>query len=255
MGDAGVAIGDLKLVQLRAELQARSLAAEGSKAELVARLRDALDAERSAAAAGDDGARAKRPRIDDDAAGAHIRGGGGGGGGGGSGGDDDSDDSDVGPALPAGYVGSGAADDDTGGDGGSAVAAPGGNSDASAQSQPPAPVPRRRRRLEHEAAYLDSLPSAAMYEKSYMHRAQLTATLVTPAGSDFIVTGSAGAQRRGIGGSLAAAGGGRCPLVRRPTHLLPLVTFRSTPRRRRRQVLEEDPWRDRVRKVVPGAHG
>jgi peptidylprolyl isomerase domain and WD repeat-containing protein 1 len=39
-------------------------------------------------------------------------------------------------------------------------------------------------------AFLDKLPAAEMYEKSYMHRDLVTHVLVTP-GTDFVVTASA----------------------------------------------------------------
>ncbi len=43
--------------------------------------------------------------------------------------------------------------------------------------------------LEHEQIFLDALPSAAMYERSYMHRDCITQVAVAQA-SDFIITGS-----------------------------------------------------------------
>ena len=43
--------------------------------------------------------------------------------------------------------------------------------------------------LEHEKVYLEALPSAAMYERSYMHRDQITQVAVAQA-TDFIITGS-----------------------------------------------------------------
>ncbi|KAF6168375.1 hypothetical protein GIB67_018215 [Kingdonia uniflora] len=54
----------------------------------------------------------------------------------------------------------------------------------------PAPAPRARpkRPLQFEHAYLDSLPSANMYEKSYMHRDVVTHVCV--AATDFFITGS-----------------------------------------------------------------
>ncbi len=42
--------------------------------------------------------------------------------------------------------------------------------------------------LEHEAAYLKALPSAAMYERSYMHRDTITHVAVARA-VDFVITG------------------------------------------------------------------
>ncbi|KAK1435088.1 hypothetical protein QVD17_00848 [Tagetes erecta] len=52
----------------------------------------------------------------------------------------------------------------------------------------PAPVRRPKRPLQFEHAYLDSLPSANMYEKSYMHRDVVTHVAVSSA--DFFITGS-----------------------------------------------------------------
>ncbi|KAI3420527.1 Peptidylprolyl isomerase [Psidium guajava] len=53
----------------------------------------------------------------------------------------------------------------------------------------PAPPARRKRPLQFEQAYLDALPSANMYEKSYMHRDVVTHVAVSAA--DFFITGSA----------------------------------------------------------------
>ncbi|KAK4788780.1 hypothetical protein SAY86_020099 [Trapa natans] len=53
----------------------------------------------------------------------------------------------------------------------------------------PAPKARSKRPLQFEQAYLDSLPSANMYEKSYMHRDVVTHVAVSSA--DFFMTGSA----------------------------------------------------------------
>ncbi|KAJ0020764.1 hypothetical protein Pint_31942 [Pistacia integerrima] len=53
----------------------------------------------------------------------------------------------------------------------------------------PAPKARAKRPLRFEQAYLDSLPSANMYEKSYMHRDVVTHVAVSTA--DFFITGSA----------------------------------------------------------------
>ncbi|XVE79289.1 hypothetical protein DITRI_Ditri14bG0045900 [Diplodiscus trichospermus] len=55
-----------------------------------------------------------------------------------------------------------------------------------------APRPRPKRPLQFEQAYLDSLPSANMYEKSYMHRDVVTHVAVTSA--DFFITGSVDAK-------------------------------------------------------------
>ena len=43
--------------------------------------------------------------------------------------------------------------------------------------------------LEHEAMYLEALPCAQMYERSYMHRDAVTHVAVAPE-TDFFVTGS-----------------------------------------------------------------
>jgi peptidylprolyl isomerase domain and WD repeat-containing protein 1 len=54
----------------------------------------------------------------------------------------------------------------------------------------PAPAKQRQKRpLQFEKAFLNALPSAAMYEKSYMHRDVVTHVAVSPA--DFFITGSA----------------------------------------------------------------
>ncbi|KAF3551373.1 hypothetical protein DY000_02006963 [Brassica cretica] len=52
----------------------------------------------------------------------------------------------------------------------------------------PAPRVKRKRPLQFEQAYLDSLPCANMYEKSYMHRDVVTHVAVSAA--DFFITGS-----------------------------------------------------------------
>ncbi|KAK2968073.1 hypothetical protein RJ640_000488 [Escallonia rubra] len=52
----------------------------------------------------------------------------------------------------------------------------------------PAPRSRPKRPLQFEQAYLDALPSANMYEKSYMHRDVVTHVAVSAA--DFFITGS-----------------------------------------------------------------
>jgi peptidylprolyl isomerase domain and WD repeat-containing protein 1 len=48
---------------------------------------------------------------------------------------------------------------------------------------------KKPRRLAHEAAFLDKLPAAEMYEKSYMHRDTVTHCVVTNR-TDFVVTAS-----------------------------------------------------------------
>lgn len=53
----------------------------------------------------------------------------------------------------------------------------------------PAPRARPKRPLQFEQAYLDALPSANMYEKSYMHRDVVTHVAVSAA--EFFITGSA----------------------------------------------------------------
>ena len=50
--------------------------------------------------------------------------------------------------------------------------------------------PGNAQRLDHEAEYLHALPSAEMYERSYMHRDVVTHAVVA-AEVDFIATGSA----------------------------------------------------------------
>ncbi|KAG6470196.1 hypothetical protein ZIOFF_071253 [Zingiber officinale] len=52
----------------------------------------------------------------------------------------------------------------------------------------PAPRSRPKRPLHFEQTFLDSLPSAHMYEKSYMHRDVVTHVAVSSA--DFFITGS-----------------------------------------------------------------
>ncbi|KAI4334267.1 hypothetical protein L6164_018977 [Bauhinia variegata] len=52
----------------------------------------------------------------------------------------------------------------------------------------PAPRSRPKRPIQFEKAYLDALPSANMYEKSYMHRDVVTHVAVSTA--DFFITGS-----------------------------------------------------------------
>ena len=81
-----------------------------------------------------------------------------------------SDDDMVGPAPPP----PGAADDDD-----------------DEQEVGPAMPPKAKKKkiLAFEQVYLDSMPSASMYEKSYMHRDDITCVAVTP-GTDFFITGS-----------------------------------------------------------------
>eukprot|EP00878_Enallax_costatus_P002186 GHUV01002357.1.p1 GENE.GHUV01002357.1~~GHUV01002357.1.p1 ORF type:complete len:625 (+),score=138.92 GHUV01002357.1:201-2075(+) len=53
---------------------------------------------------------------------------------------------------------------------------------------PQPPKPKKRKVLQFEQQYLDALPCAQMYERSYMHRDTLTYVVATP--TDFIITGS-----------------------------------------------------------------
>ncbi|GFR48933.1 hypothetical protein Agub_g10939, partial [Astrephomene gubernaculifera] len=53
---------------------------------------------------------------------------------------------------------------------------------------PAPPKPKKRKILEFEQQYLDALPSAAMYERSYMHRDTVNNIAVTS--TDFIITTS-----------------------------------------------------------------
>ncbi|KAK9833523.1 hypothetical protein WJX81_001231 [Elliptochloris bilobata] len=54
---------------------------------------------------------------------------------------------------------------------------------------PELPKAKRRKVLEHEQMYLEALPCAEMYERSYMHRDTVTHIAVAPE-TDFFVTGS-----------------------------------------------------------------
>lgn len=51
-----------------------------------------------------------------------------------------------------------------------------------------ASAPKKRKVLPHEKLYLESLPSAESYERSYMHRDIITNCLVTA--TDFVITAS-----------------------------------------------------------------
>ena len=53
------------------------------------------------------------------------------------------------------------------------------------------PKAKKKKTLAFEQVYLDSMPSASMYEKSYMHRDDVTCVAVTP-GTDFFITGQRG---------------------------------------------------------------
>jgi len=54
---------------------------------------------------------------------------------------------------------------------------------------PPPPKPKKRKILEHESVYLDALPSASMYERSFMHRDTVTHVVFAPT-HDFFITAS-----------------------------------------------------------------
>eukprot|EP00001_Collodictyon_triciliatum_P158478 27806_2 len=54
------------------------------------------------------------------------------------------------------------------------------------------PPAKRKKMLEHETLYTDALPSASMYERSFMHRDVLTHAVVTR--KDFVVTVSTDGQ-------------------------------------------------------------
>lgn len=97
---------------------------------------------------------------------------------------DDSSEDEFGPALPPPSGGAGHQDD------GAATA----SSSAGAAAGPEGMGhPTKTRTLEHEATYLDALPSAQLYEHSFMHRDAVLHTLVL-SGSDLIVTASACGQ-------------------------------------------------------------
>lgn len=51
------------------------------------------------------------------------------------------------------------------------------------------PAKKKRKTLAHEAVYLDALPSASMYERSFMHRDVVTHAVFAPS-HDFFVTAS-----------------------------------------------------------------
>jgi peptidylprolyl isomerase domain and WD repeat-containing protein 1 len=63
------------------------------------------------------------------------------------------------------------------------------DSDDEPMPMPMPAKPKKRKVLEFERVYIDNLPSAEMYEKSYMHRDVISHVLVTPH-TDFIVTAS-----------------------------------------------------------------
>eukprot|EP00793_Prasinoderma_coloniale_P006994 PRCOL_00001826-RA len=92
-------------------------------------------------------------------------------------------DDDVGPMPPP------PPGDDSDDDVGPAPAAAGGEGDDGPSPAAHTAKKRKRRALEGEAAYVSALPSADMYEKSYMHRD--TVLHVAAARNDFFITASA----------------------------------------------------------------
>jgi peptidylprolyl isomerase domain and WD repeat-containing protein 1 len=99
---------------------------------------------------------------------------------------EESSDDDVGPALPPALS---QAPVESGGTTDKEVPLTGGSS---AGNAPPARVPRVPRMSEAAVRSLvEALPSATLYERSYMHRAPVTHVVVTP-GTDFIITADAG---------------------------------------------------------------
>ena len=71
--------------------------------------------------------------------------------------------------------------------GGASEAAPG--DWLMAMPGPPPPKSKKRKILEHESVYLDALPSASMYERSFMHRDTVTHVAFAPT-HDFFITAS-----------------------------------------------------------------
>ena len=67
---------------------------------------------------------------------------------------------------------------------------------AAGGAQAPQRAKKRKKRkvLEFERVYLESLPAAEMYEKSYMHRDVVTDVIVTP--NEFVITASCDGQVR-----------------------------------------------------------
>lgn len=62
------------------------------------------------------------------------------------------------------------------------------NANPDDKHEEPEPAPKRRKNEEFEPLYLENLPLAENYEKSYMHRDTITHLVVTC--TDFIITGS-----------------------------------------------------------------
>lgn len=65
---------------------------------------------------------------------------------------------------------------------------PDGDEEVDADVGPMPPKSKKRKVLQFEQQYLDALPNAQMYEKSYMHRDTITHVVATS--TDFIITGS-----------------------------------------------------------------
>lgn len=203
-------VTNLKLVQLRSALERRGLTIEGSKSELIDRLQAALRHEAAAVLSKP----LKRARVDSQSDSTEVpRRGAAGRSSGTDSPDDDigpsvphsatvaeDEDDDVGPKVPEGLAKNDSDEDDDigpavplelGGVAETASSAEGSSPPSEAAQQNAALKEAvRRRALRDEHAYLEALPSAAMYERSYMHRATLTHVVTTP-GTDFIVTASA----------------------------------------------------------------
>eukprot|EP00398_MALV-I-01_sp_L67-1_P000791 gene791-61_t len=104
--------------------------------------------------------------------------------------DESSDDDNFGP-MPAGAPAGGDDDESSDDDFGPKPAGAGAPAEEKKKKKKvAAPVVKKRKVLKNEATYLANLPSAQMYEKSYMHRDHVTHIVVsTP--TEFIITGSA----------------------------------------------------------------
>ena len=85
---------------------------------------------------------------------------------------------DIGPARP----GADEADEEAG-------PPPPDAGDSDGDIGPAAPPKKKRKVLEYEDRYLEELPGAQMYERSYMHRDHISCVVVAPR-HDFIITGS-----------------------------------------------------------------
>mmetsp|Transcript_11457 Transcript_11457/g.35010 ORF Transcript_11457/g.35010 Transcript_11457/m.35010 type:complete len:644 (+) Transcript_11457:87-2018(+) len=76
---------------------------------------------------------------------------------------------------------------------GAGPAPPPGTNGEDSTKQAVKPKRKKRRVLVNERAFVDTLPCAEMYQRSYMHRDVVTHVLLTPR-TDFVVTGSADGQ-------------------------------------------------------------